>query len=230
MSESVPTSITSFAHRKTRADSTATTYTYLQESEDGIQESDEQAIIDDETDDVYTNDDIDLEAGSHEPIQRTSSAYSRSSVHDRLLRSDSARTEASGSGHGGRTNQKIYILTEDLTIVVAGFKSSNLGLILYGILCVLSLGVAYLLLRWLPRWQVRIIGRSCPLRDCDWVVIEVSCRITFIYIEGTNASRTNGGSSLSKMLKANSMGDRFRPFLDLPKRSTLRIMMKMTIL
>lgn len=179
MSESVPTSITSFAHRKSRANSTATTYTYLQESEDGTQESDEQAIIDDETDDVYGDDDVDLEAGDLEPIHRTSSGYSRSSVHDRLLRSDSARTEASGSGQGGRTNQKIYILTEDLTIVVAGFKSSKLGLILYGLLCILSLGLAYLLLRWLPRWQVRIIGRPCPLRECHWVVIEVSFLNTF---------------------------------------------------
>jgi hypothetical protein len=41
-------------------------------------------------------------------------------------------------------------------------------------LCLLTFGLGYLVLRWLPRWQVKLIGTQCSLRDCSWVVIEVS--------------------------------------------------------
>ena len=117
--------------------------------------------------------DLDLEAGEPEELRRTSSGYSRASVHDHLLRRDSARTEGSRFDRGYRTSQKIYIVTEDLTIVVAGFRTSTLGFALYTTISVLTLGLGYLLLRWLPRWHVRIVGTPCPLRDCSWSVIEV---------------------------------------------------------
>jgi cation-transporting ATPase 13A2 len=32
--------------------------------------------------------------------------------------------------------------------------------------------LAYLLLRWLPRWQVKLVGKPCPLRESQWVVLE----------------------------------------------------------
>lgn len=182
MSESVPTSVSSFAHRRGRADSTAS-FTYYQEDDDGsIPVSDEydEAILDDESEAQTEEDDsVDLEAGDLTEIRRSSTGASRTSVHDRLLRSDSARTEGSNFHRGGRTSQKVYIVTEDLTIVVAGFQNSNIGLALYTAICVFTFGLGYLLLRWLPRWQVRIVGTPCPLRECSWVVIEVS--IFFIH-------------------------------------------------
>lgn len=64
------------------------------------------------------------------------------------------------------------MVNEDLTIVIAGFRTSRTGYALYALLCAATLGTAYLLLRWLPRWQVKLIGAPCPLRECDWVVLE----------------------------------------------------------
>lgn len=93
---------------------------------------------------------------------------------DRLLRSNSMRTEGSRIGQGSRGSQKIYIVNEDLTIVIAGFRSSTIGHSLYTIMCMLTFGLAFLLLRWLPHWKVRLIGNPTPLSKCDWVVIEVS--------------------------------------------------------
>ena len=183
MSESVPTSVSSFAHRRARADST-TSFTYYQDEEDqGTSVSeDNEAIIDDESEVQYEQDDSsDLEAGELAIMRRTSSANSRNSVHDRLLRSDSARTEGSNFGYGGRTSQKLYIVTEDLTIVVAGFRTSNMGFAIYTTLCMVTFGLGYLLLRWLPRWQVRFIGTPSPLKDCTWVVIEVSAFSVFSF-------------------------------------------------
>ncbi|KAG9232990.1 hypothetical protein BJ875DRAFT_379522 [Amylocarpus encephaloides] len=176
MGESVPSSISSFAHRRGRADSTAS-FTYYQEGEEQDlthpPEYDE-AIVDDEFELHFEEDDssVDLEAGELSTMRRSSSGRSGASVHDRLLRSDSGRSGGGGFGEDSRISQKIYIVTEDLTIVVAGFRTSRLGFALYTAVCVLTLGLGYLLLRWLPRWQVRLIGSPCPLQKCSWVVIE----------------------------------------------------------
>lgn len=177
MGESVPTSLSSFAHRRGRADSTTSFTYYPDEEEEPLPPSeDDSAILDDESELHFEEEDesADLEAGELSTMRRTSSGHSRSSVHDRLLRSDSARTEGNALGWGHRSSQKIYIANEDLTIVVAGFRTSKLGFALYLTICLVTFGLGYLLLRWLPRWQVRLIGTHCPLRDCTWVVIEVS--------------------------------------------------------
>ncbi|KAJ4379180.1 hypothetical protein N0V86_005224 [Didymella sp. IMI 355093] len=164
MSESVPTSVSAFSHRRReRADSSAslTSFAYYDEEQDsGGEEGDEgdldEVIADDIEYDGYTAEELaDMEAG----LRANGSGSSASSA-------------GSGSWRGRRSNQKIYILTEDLTIVVAGFRTSTLGFAAYALLCVATLGLAWLLLRWLPRWQVALTGRTTPLKDADWVVIE----------------------------------------------------------
>lgn len=64
------------------------------------------------------------------------------------------------------------MVNEDLTIAIAGFRTSSVGYIAYITLCVITCGLAYLLFRWIPRWYVGIMGKTCPLGDCDWVVVE----------------------------------------------------------
>jgi cation-transporting ATPase 13A3/4/5 len=104
-------------------------------------------------------------------MRRRSSTHSRSSIHARLLRTDSAATGSSTRGWG-RISQKIYMVNEDLTIAVAGFSTSRVGFAIYAAICLLTGGLAYLLFRWLPRWYVAVVGRPCPLRSCEWVVVE----------------------------------------------------------
>ena len=89
-----------------------------------------------------------------------------------LRRNTSAGSDTSGHRSGGRTNQKIYIHAEDMTIVVAGFKTSMIGFALYVCVCVLTGGLGYLIFRWLPKWYVSFTGRPAPLGQCDWVVVE----------------------------------------------------------
>ena len=178
MSESVPTSISSFAHRRARADSTAS-FTYYDEDRDSEEGVEEEAIAEEYGDiedfEGYADEGEDLEDGRRSSIsrRRKSSGYSRSSPGAPLLRKRSMSSSDAGEGwRGSRVSQKIYILTEDLTIVVAGFKTSVLGFAVYATLCTITLGLAWLLFRWLPRWRVRIIGTPTPLRECDWVAIE----------------------------------------------------------
>ncbi|KAB2576964.1 ATPase P-type K/Mg/Cd/Cu/Zn/Na/Ca/Na/H-transporter [Lasiodiplodia theobromae] len=190
MSESVPTSVTGFAHRqRSRADSTVsiTSFTFYDDERDSVDTLEEEAIAEEEEllDDVngYAEEDDDLESGHQRRRssgRRKSSTYSaRSSLRSRgsdsaplLRRGSSSSTQASGHWRGGRSTQKIYIATEDLTIVVAGFRTSVVGFTLYLLLCILTAGLGYLVFRWLPGWRIKIVGKAAPLHECDWVVIE----------------------------------------------------------
>ena len=180
MSESVPSSITGFANRRIRTDSVAS-FTYFEEPQESVLLDENEVITDqsDEDDDPLVSpeadDDGDLEAGHVSMRRRKSSGFSRLSVEDPLLyRHDSTKSNTSVYGSAGRTSQKIRIMTEDLTIVIAGFNSSYSGLAGYIALCVCTFGLGYLLFRWLPRWHVRLVGSQRPLQECSWVVIEVS--------------------------------------------------------
>lgn len=196
MAESLPTSVSAFSHRRARADST-TSFTYYEEEEpepepsDLLEHPDEfrrtsisEGYVRRSISDIGDIGDLefcvdDEDSADHEyqaaeddyVLHRCSSTQSRNSVHARLLRRDSTATAAS-SRLDGRTSQKVYMANEDLTIAVAGFRTGTVGYPVYILLCVLSLGLAFLLFRWLPRWYVGLVGRPCPLRDCDWVVIE----------------------------------------------------------
>ncbi len=175
MSESIPSSITSFAHRRPRADST-TSFAYFQESEEPEAWPEDEAVEEESEEESGFAEwpEGDLESGQLSPLRRKSSGFSRSSAENPLLRQDSSKTDTSGYGQGGKVSQKIYILTEDLTIVVAGFTANLVGFAIYIVLCAMTLGLGYLLFRWLPRWRVRLTGSPAPLRECTWVVIEVS--------------------------------------------------------
>ncbi|KAI9714775.1 MAG: hypothetical protein M1820_000064 [Bogoriella megaspora] len=178
VSESVPTSISAFAHRRPRADST-TSFTYYEEDQDVDSEEwlDELAIAeaqeDGETDSRFPDQESELGSEEAPSMRRKSSGYSRASAQAPLLRRRTSNdSDRSGRRPDGRTSQKIYIVTEDLTIVVAGFKTTALRRILYWAVCLLTGGIGYLVMRWLPRWHTGLLGATCPLRDCDWVVIE----------------------------------------------------------
>jgi cation-transporting ATPase 13A2 len=128
------------------------------------------SALDDEDDDHSADDDF-LAYNHDYMLHRCSSTQSRTSVHAHLLRRDSNVTNAS-SHPFNRTSQKVYVENEDLTIAIAGFRTRTTGYIAYIALCILTGGLAYLLLRWLPRLYISLLGQPCPLRDCTWVVIE----------------------------------------------------------
>jgi cation-transporting P-type ATPase 13A2 len=176
MSESIPTSITGFAHRRGRSDSISS-FTYFQEDDEAPEWPEEEAVADNsDQDDILDDmDDRDLESGSFISKQRKSSGRSGYSANQPLLkRSDSTNPDTREHDEGGNFSQKLYIITEDLTIVIAGFATSMLGFAAYLVLCFGTLGLAYLLFRWLPRWRIKLIGSPSPLKACSWVVIEVS--------------------------------------------------------
>lgn len=223
VSESVPSSITGFVY-KTRADSTAS-FTYFQEH-DGSPEWPDDAVIEDDGGEesiLGTIPGEQIDKPSMHSKRRRFSEYSSGSAHEHLLtHQDAGKSNASLFGSEARINQKIYVVTEDLTIVVAGFTTRLLGFVVYIILCTVSLGVGFLVFRWLPRWQVRLIGSPKPLHNCSWVVIEVKplfqlCDISPLLI----SSRTNGVSLQLRTSPNPTMGILCPPCLDRQKRSNL---------
>jgi cation-transporting P-type ATPase 13A2 len=193
VAESLPTSVSAFSHRRARADST-TSFTYYDDDNEQAQLAIEPSEAGDYAAEGASDymrrsmsDVGDLEFGDFDEedsadrdyeatqddylLQRRSSTFSRASVHGHLLRRDSTAT-AGSMRLLGRTSQKLYLANEDLTIAIAGFRTSYVGYAIYLLLCISTGGLAYLLFRWLPKWYISVLGRSSPLRECEWVVIE----------------------------------------------------------
>lgn len=177
MAESLPTSLSAFSSRRRRADSMAS-FTYHQDDEDVLSTFDGQGDLEDFG---FGDDDGDVDRDSllavDEDIpdyvsRRRSSTLSRTSTRAHLLRHDSVPSVGS-TRTTKRLSQKTYLVNEDLTMVVAGFETSRIGYATYLTLCIFTLGIGYLLFRWLPRWYIAVVGTPCPLGDCRWVVIEV---------------------------------------------------------
>lgn len=177
ISESVPSSVTGFAHRRGRTDSISS-FTYFQEADEPPKWPAEQAVVDDSDDEDADPDDgnIDLEAGRRSAPRKVSDMSDYSAQEPLLDAADSNPLDTRPFHGGGNFSQKLHIVSEDLTVVVAGFTTKRVGFISYVALCVCTLGLGYLVLRWLPRWRIRLIGRPNPLRSCSWVVIEVRHR------------------------------------------------------
>lgn len=174
---SVPTSVSNFAHRSSRASFA---------DEDRSQRF-FAADFDEDAEEVLTV--VDAE----ETERRMSLASSRISevssvavvstpdverVGDQLPlitrhRSLDQRSEEEGGGRVGKATQKIYLADEDMVIVVSGFRTRRGRLWVYRLLCVLTMGMAYLVLRWLPRWRLTFMAESVPLSEAHWVVVEV---------------------------------------------------------
>src|SRR6266699_441117 len=128
MAESLPTSLSAFAHRRARADSSAS-FTYYQgepEAPEGERPSQDDLYSSFEGD-TGDEEDAELEREADEndyALHRRSSTQSRASVRSRLLRRDSTTTDGGAFG-AGRASQKIYMANEDLYIVLAGFRTST---------------------------------------------------------------------------------------------------------
>jgi cation-transporting P-type ATPase 13A2 len=181
MAESLPTSVSAFSHRRARANS-MTSFSFYQEEDEVSPIAENEGASTEDLDEVPFVDDSELEEVSTDleqqtsnsviPLRRRSSTQSRGSVHSRLLRRGSGHSAGSG-WETDRTSQTLYMATEDLYIAIAGFSTSPVGMFVYILLCVLSLGTGWLLLRWLPRLHMKLVGRPAPLRNCQWVVLEV---------------------------------------------------------
>lgn len=68
--------------------------------------------------------------------------------------------------------QRFYVAEEDLVIGIGGYRTSKFRLYIYYMLCLCTLGMVYLLLRWIPYYKVKLYGVKVPLGKAEWVVLE----------------------------------------------------------
>jgi cation-transporting ATPase 13A2 len=223
MSESIPSSVVSFAHRRSRQNSTVSFTSFRQEE----REDNDNALVDwDEEEAIDVADEFDvtelngLLEGRDEvaslSLSKTRSA-SRGSVEDPLLsRSESFDHQQFRRKVTGRVNQRIYIVTEDMQASITGFSTSLPGFAAYLTICVLTCGIGYLFFRWLPKLRVRLVGTPTPLQACEWVAVEVSTSLPglfHVWLAQLSANRINGTNLQSTRSTVKHLNGHCRPFL-----------------
>ncbi|KAL4735508.1 hypothetical protein BDV11DRAFT_208448 [Aspergillus similis] len=173
ISESIPSSVASFSRRRSRRNSTIT-FSNHQEQEDAVEWPPRRSVdLEDQVDDTISPD-IDDTGSTKFSYRSRQSAYRRSSVEDPLL---PRRSLSFGSSNNewkskDRIKQEIHIASEDSTLIITGFRTATTGAVLYFFLCTVTLGFAFLIFRWLPRWKIKLLGRYSPLSRCQWAVVE----------------------------------------------------------
>lgn len=83
-----------------------------------------------------------------------------------------AREEMSYLDKDSRTRQQIYLPDEDTLIRLKGYRVVAAKRIVWTVLCVLSLGILYLLGRWLPKLWLRWTSQEIEFEKAEFIVIE----------------------------------------------------------
>lgn len=72
-----------------------------------------------------------------------------------------------------RDQQILFLEEEDVQIHIFGYKYNKVNLLLYRIGSVLTLGLLWLVFRWVPRWYISWVGIKVPLKKAEWLVFRV---------------------------------------------------------
>lgn len=105
--------------------------------------------------------------------------------------------------------QRYYLAEEDLVIGIAGYANNPLKQVLYYLLCISTLGMGYLILRWIPRYRINLFGDSCALGKANWCVIENEYgELTLVDI-----SKTRFNQRLSHIFNSLDLKDEKDPIL-----------------
>lgn len=92
--------------------------------------------------------------------------------------------------------QRYYLAEEDIVIGIAGYANTWWKTLVYYAICVLTAGLGYLVLRWLPRYRINLMGTPCALGRADWCIIENE----FGELAFVDVSKVRFGDRLSDVL------------------------------
>ncbi|PWN38810.1 hypothetical protein IE81DRAFT_327122 [Ceraceosorus guamensis] len=71
-----------------------------------------------------------------------------------------------------RSKQQIYLAEDDALIRFTGYRSVPTKQLTYTLACILTLGIVYLLGRWLPRWRLRWVCTLADFDSADFIIVE----------------------------------------------------------
>jgi len=75
-----------------------------------------------------------------------------------------------------RSRQQIYLADEDALIRLTGYRTRPARRAAYLVFAWLTVGIVYLLARWMPRWRLRWMCRETVFEEAEFLMIEVSKR------------------------------------------------------
>ena len=172
-SSSVPTSISNFAHRGSRTsfadEERATQFFAVNFDSDAEEVLTEIDFEEEERHSLSSSRISEASYGGAPPTPEVERGDQLPLIH---RRSTDQRSDTSATGKA-RVTQKVYLVDEDMVVVISGFRMRESRLWVYGILSILSCGMVYLILQWLPRWRLRLLAEPAPLSEARWVVVEV---------------------------------------------------------
>ncbi|RKP26448.1 P-type ATPase-like protein, partial [Syncephalis pseudoplumigaleata] len=79
-------------------------------------------------------------------------------------------------------------------LIVSAYRYDRRWLFFYRLACCFTAGIFYLIVRWIPRLWISLVGRPCQLGDAEWVVIENQWKqlsIEMIHRIGYNGKMSN---------------------------------------
>lgn len=114
-------------------------------------------------------DELDEELQNASGIHRDVEAAQPTDVQEELRK---AREEMSFLDKASRTRQQIYLPDEDTLIRLKGYRVVAAQRIIWIILCVVSLGILYLIGRWLPRLWLKWTCKEADFERAEFVIVE----------------------------------------------------------
>ncbi|KAI9025770.1 putative P-type ATPase [Phycomyces nitens] len=88
-----------------------------------------------------------------------------------LIQNRQGEVRISGLGSNQeRWQQKLILTEEDVEINIEGYRFNSLRYISYKLACLFTLGVVWLVCRWVPKWWVSWVGQKVDLKDASWLV------------------------------------------------------------
>ncbi|GAC97982.1 hypothetical protein PHSY_005570 [Pseudozyma hubeiensis SY62] len=127
-------------------------------------------------------DDLDAELAGRDLEEGEANGFGRSEGDLGASAQSRGRTAASSSAQAkeemsyldkaSRSRQQVYLTEEDTLIRFTGYKTLVGNQIIYSIVCCLTLGIVYLIGRWLPRFRLRYVCKEVEFEKAEFVMIE----------------------------------------------------------
>lgn len=161
------------------------TETQVTDTEDDEQTTNVELNTSDEEEDNYDEsassdeeeDDDDEEQDNDDRLLRTKGGNAKDPVRRGLVHQMDDQIRISGLGRLDNVSlhpwTQTLLLDDEIEVNIGGYRYDNTRLFFYRVSCVLSLGIVWLVCRWMPHWWVSWVGQKVPLQDAQWLVFLV---------------------------------------------------------
>lgn len=149
--------------------------------EEGGSEDESKGESSDENDDSDIDNDDSSESGLSSDDDEEQIARQINGAKDAIIKSNGlshfAQVDLSNVGldlPSVEGQQRLLLLEEDMELLIEAYRFEKSRLYLYRLSCILSLGMVWLLCRWMPHLWIKWVGTVSPMSKAEWFAITVS--------------------------------------------------------